>query len=310
MLARWHPPNDRSAGRSPARSLRARCSKTTSIPRASCARSSTCTCGHARSSARCRGLAHAVPLHDQRLPRLQPRLHVLLRAADARVPRPERRRRLRAAHRRQGQRRRAARGRAGAAELARRAHRDGDEHRSLPAVRGPLPPHARHRRDARRGTQPLLDPHEVDDGAARSRRARGGGRAHERARELLDRHARRGRLAHQRARHAPAAPARRGARAADRGRHPLRRARWRRSCLGSPTATSSSPRSCAPASRPAPSRSRASACTCGLACASSSCPGSRACGPTSSRATSELYGARSGYLAREEQERIGARARR
>ena len=44
---------------------------------------------------------------------------------------------------------RLARG-ARAAELGRRAHRDGDEHRSLPAVRGSLPPHARHRGDARR----------------------------------------------------------------------------------------------------------------------------------------------------------------
>ena len=56
---------------------------------------------------------------------------------------------------------RLARG-AGAAELGRRAHRDGDEYRSLPAVRGPLPAHARHRRDARRRAESVLDPHEVD----------------------------------------------------------------------------------------------------------------------------------------------------
>ena len=55
MLAAWHPPTARCAGRSPAPSRRARCSTTTSIPRASCARSSTCTCARARSSARCRG---------------------------------------------------------------------------------------------------------------------------------------------------------------------------------------------------------------------------------------------------------------
>ena len=55
-----------------------------------------------------------VPLHDQRLPGLQPRLRLLLRPADPRVPRPRHRPRLRQQDRRQGQRRRAAAGRAGA----------------------------------------------------------------------------------------------------------------------------------------------------------------------------------------------------
>ena len=85
---------------------------------------------------------------------------------------------LRAAHRRQDQRRAAARGGACAAELGRRAHRDGHEHRSLPAGRGPLQAHARHRRDARRGAQPLLGAHEVDDDPARPRRLRGRCGAH------------------------------------------------------------------------------------------------------------------------------------
>ena len=79
---------------------------------------------------------------------------------------------LRAAHRRQDQRGRAARRRARAAELGRRAHRDGHEHRSLPAGRGPLPAHARHPRDARRRAQSVLDADEVDDDPARSRRVR------------------------------------------------------------------------------------------------------------------------------------------
>ena len=42
----------------------------------------------ARSSTRCRRPPHAVPLHDQRLPGVQPRLHLLLRPAHPRVPGP------------------------------------------------------------------------------------------------------------------------------------------------------------------------------------------------------------------------------
>ncbi len=194
--------------------------------------------------------------------------------------------RLRAAHRRQGQRRRAPRGRARAAELARRAHRDGHEHRSVPAGRGALPPHARHHRDAGARTQPVLDPLEVDDGRARSRRAAGRGRAHRRAHELLDRDARRGGLAHQRARHPAALAPGRGARAAERGRAAPAASWSRRSCPGCPTARSSCRPSSRLASMQARSRSRASACTCGPACASSSCPGSRASGPISCRSTS------------------------
>ena len=90
---------------------------------------------------------------------------------------------------------------------------------------------------------------------------------------------------------------------------PVRRADRADPARASPTATSSSPTSCAPASRPAPSRSRASRCTCAPACASSSCPGWSATGPTSSSATATLYGARNGYLAREEQERVSERVR-
>ena len=57
---------------------------------------------------RSRAVADAVPVHDQRLPRLPPRVHVLLRPADPRVPGDGHRRGLRAADRGQGQRRRAA----------------------------------------------------------------------------------------------------------------------------------------------------------------------------------------------------------
>ena len=59
--------------------------------------------------------------------------------------------------------------------------------------------------DAGPGTQPLLGADEVDHDPARSRCLPGGGRAHRRAREPLDRDARRRGLARERAGHATAA---------------------------------------------------------------------------------------------------------
>ena len=123
------------------------------------------------------GHARPLPLHDQRVPGMQPRLHVLLRPADARVPRPGLRAttssgsivvKVNAVER--------LRAELGAAALGRPPHRHGHEHRPLPAVRGQVPPHAGHRRGAGRGAQPVLDPHQVDADPARPRRARGGGR--------------------------------------------------------------------------------------------------------------------------------------
>ena len=127
--------------------------------------------------------------------------------------------------------------------------------------------------------------------------------------ELLDRHARRGGLAHQRARHPPALAPRRGARPADRGRAPLRRAgradpagplRRRGAALA---------RSC-------------KACVEAGAVSISSIglhlrPGVRELfmpwlarvRPDLVERYDELYGARNGYLARDEQTRLGARVR-
>ena len=48
-----------------------------------------------------------------------------------------------------------------AAALARRADRDGHQHRPVPAGRGEVPPHAGHRAAAGRAGQPVLDPDEV-----------------------------------------------------------------------------------------------------------------------------------------------------
>ena len=110
-------------------------------------------------------------LHDQRLPRLQPRLRLLLRPADPRLPRVRDRRRLRPQDRRQGQRRRTAAGRAGVAAVDGRVHRHGHQHRPVPAGRGQVPPDPGHRRRARRGGQPLLHPHQVHPDPARPRPA-------------------------------------------------------------------------------------------------------------------------------------------
>ena len=78
-----------------------------------------------------------------------PRVYVLLRPADPRVPRPRHRRGLRAPDRGEGQRGGAAAGRAAQSEVDRRVDRDGHQHRPLPAVRGEVPADPRDRRGAR-----------------------------------------------------------------------------------------------------------------------------------------------------------------
>ena len=195
------------------------------------------------------------------------------------------RRRLRAPHRGQGERGRAAAGRAARPALGRRAHRHGHEHRPLPARRGPLPADAGPDRRADRSPQPVLDPDQVAHDPARPRSAgeRRPGRA--RALQPLDRDAGRGGLAGERAGHAAAAAAGRGGRAPERRRRPLRRPGRSGAARACRTPPSSSPRWSRRASRPARSRSARSCCTCARACASSSCPGSRATGPTWPSAT-------------------------
>ena len=227
------------------------------------------------------GLADAVPAHDQRLSRLHARLRLLLRAPDASLPRPRRRRRLRAQDRRQGQRGRTPPGRAAFAEVAGRPHRHGHQHRSLPAGRGPLPSHARTDRGALTGAQPVLDPDEVDDDPPRPRPARRGRETHDGRRQLLDRHARRARLAHAPSR-APL-PRASASRRCGASSTPVSSAACssRRCCPASPTHPSSSRRSSAPASTPERPPSRPSSCICDPACASSTCHGCNENAPTS-----------------------------
>ena len=124
------------------------------------------------------GEPHALPPHDQPVSGVQPRLRVLLRPADARLPRPRDRDGLRAQDRGQGQRRRAPAGRAAGALVGRRSHRHGHQHRSLPARRRQVPPDAGHRRDAVGRPQPVQHPDQVDADPARRRRAGRGERAH------------------------------------------------------------------------------------------------------------------------------------
>src|SRR5271169_3111041 len=71
---------------------------------------------HQHGAARERG---ALPVHDQPVSRLQPRLRVLLRPADARLPRARDRHRLRAQDRGQGERGGAAARRAAVAQVGR-----------------------------------------------------------------------------------------------------------------------------------------------------------------------------------------------
>ena len=123
--------------------------------------------GRSRSSTRCReasqmpfrwtinpyrGCTHACAL--------------LLRAADARVPRLQRRPGLRARDRGQGQRARGAASGAGAPLMAGRARRARHQHRSVPVGRGALRADAGHLGGDARRRQPVLDPDQVAAAAA------------------------------------------------------------------------------------------------------------------------------------------------
>ena len=162
---------------------------------------------------------------------------------------------------------------------------DGHEHRSLPAGRGPLPAHARHPPDARRRAQSVLGADEVDDDPARSRRVPGGRRAYRGAGKSLHRHARRRRLAHERAGHAAASATSRGCRAPERGGGPVRRPD--RTLLpgisDGDEQLADVVRACVEAGAVSIDEHRTAPAV--PACASSSCPGSSATGPTSSSAT-------------------------
>ena len=94
---RWPVADAAGAGPEPAGQLPLFDPRRTARPgAASTAGSSSCTCGPGtiinEVTPAC---PHAVPLHDQRLPGVQPRLHLLLRPADPRVPRARNRRGLR-----------------------------------------------------------------------------------------------------------------------------------------------------------------------------------------------------------------------
>ena len=134
---------------------------------------STRSAARPRSTA-CRALARPVRVDGQPVQGLQPCLCLLLRPADARVPRPRRGPRLREGDHRQGQRARGAAQGAGAAVVVGRARRDGHEHRPVPVGRGPLQAHARDLGGAARRRQPVLGPDEVAADAARPRPAAGG----------------------------------------------------------------------------------------------------------------------------------------
>src|SRR5438552_1996503 len=153
----------------------------------------------------------------------------LLRPSDARVPRLQRRPRLRAPHHGEGGRAGAAAPDARLAAVGAAGGRAFRQHRLLPARRAPARDHAPLPRGVRRVPEPGLGDHQVGAGGARRRplrRARAAGRG---ARPLLGDHARpRARPAHGAARRAPTAPARghggaragrRAGRRADRARH-------------------------------------------------------------------------------------------
>ena len=169
------------------------------------------------------GGGDALPPHDQRLPRVLARLRLLLRPPDPRVPRPRHRRGLRHQDRGQGERGRAAPGRAPVLEVGRRAHRHGHQHRPVPGRRRQVPPDPGHHRRPERGPQPVQHSDQVDPGAARPRGPGRRRRPHRRPPQPLDRHPRPGRLAADRAGNATAGQAGGRGAPAQRGRDPLRR---------------------------------------------------------------------------------------
>ncbi len=167
--------------------------------------------------------------------------------------------------RREGQRGGAAAGELLAAPVGRAPHRDGHEHRPVPARRGQVPADARDHRGARRARQPVLDPHQVARSSSATSTCSSRPRAHRRAGQPLDRHARRATCGGR------PSPARRtragGSRRSPRSTRPASRAACssRRSCPGSPTGRTSSRRWRRRASRPARCRSRRSCSTCARA---------------------------------------------
>ena len=120
-------------------------------------------------------------LHDQRLSRLLPRLHVLLRPADARLPRAEHRRATSSAE---------LVVKVNAVERLRAELRSPQWPGDPIAMGTNTDPYQRcegkyrltrgHRRGAGRGRQPVLDPDQVHPGPARPRPAGRGGAAHRR----------------------------------------------------------------------------------------------------------------------------------
>ena len=128
---------------------------------------------------------HAVPVEPQPVPRLQPRLPVLLRQGLLPPDGPRPRRRIRSRDRGEDQLRRRARARASAA--TRWLGRAGDGHRSVPAVRRPISRDARCAGSARAPPDAALDHHEGHAHPARPRSARGAW-APCRAQDLVEHH--------------------------------------------------------------------------------------------------------------------------
>ncbi len=185
---------------------------------------------------------HPVHAVDQSVPGLRARLHLLLRAAVARLSRPVAGPRLRDEALRQAQRRRAAARRARQAGLRLRADRARHQHRPVPADRARVEDHALGDRGARRLRSSAHDHHQGRADRARPRPARADGREEPRPRLRLDRDAGQRARAQARSARAGAAPP-----AADRqGRSPrpaCRSASWsRRSFRSSPTRTRGDPR--------------------------------------------------------------------
>ena len=119
---------------------------------------------HARSG-------HALRVEPQSLHRLRAGLRLLLRARVPRAPRTRHRCRLRSRDRREGQLPGPSRARAASAQEARNG-RPRHGHRSLPAVRRPLPHHATNAGGARRITAAARRDHQRLHGGAGHRSAR------------------------------------------------------------------------------------------------------------------------------------------
>ena len=149
----------------------------------------------------------AVPLGAQPLPRLHPRVRVLLRAEVPAPSRARRRRRLLVADSRQDEPAGGAAARGRPARVDARDRGGRHRHGSLSAHRGPLPHHAAVPRSVDRLRDAVLDRDEGPDGGERRRRARtgDGGRGLRDLHERAD--GRRGGVGEARTGHGAAAPA-------------------------------------------------------------------------------------------------------